>query len=297
MGAENYQYESCGGAEWLARALGGKRAGRQFVCRCPAHQDRDPSLIIFDGRRTVQVRCLAGCDSRDVIAALKARGLWQGKNGDGSDGRFFHQSAASLSDAERTAAARRIFAATLPATGTPVARYLAARGITMPVPERLRFHPRLKHIPSGRFFPAMVALVTDRADRPLGIHRTFLAHDGGGKAPVDTQKMALGPCRGGAVRLTPAAAELMVGEGIETSLSVLQAIGRPTWSALATSGLRVLELPRDVRSIVILADGEDAGEAAAQVAAQRWLGEGRRVRIARPPRGADFNDLLQRGAR
>ncbi len=48
----------------------------------------------------------------------------------------------------------------------------------------------------------MVALVTAGADdRPLAIHRTFLAHDGRGKAPVDPQKMMLGPCRGGAVRL------------------------------------------------------------------------------------------------
>ena len=32
--------------------------------------------------------------------------------------------------------------------------------------------------------------------------------------------------------------------------------------------------------------------AAAQVCAWRWKREGRRVRIARPPQGMDFNDLL-----
>src|SRR5262245_56307929 len=63
----------------LAHALGGKRAGRQWSCRCPAHSDGDPSLIIYDGREAVQVRCLSGCDSRDVIAALRARGLWNGE--------------------------------------------------------------------------------------------------------------------------------------------------------------------------------------------------------------------------
>ena len=36
----------------------------------------------------------------------------------------------------------------------------------------------------------------------------------------------------------------------------------------------------------------DAGEAAAQHCALRWIREGRRVRIARPPRGLDFNDVL-----
>ena len=48
----------------------------------------------------------------------------------------------------------------------------------------------------------MVALVTRGIDDvPLAIHRTFLARDGFGKAPVNPQKMMLGPCRGGAVRL------------------------------------------------------------------------------------------------
>ena len=42
----------------------------------------------------------------------------------------------------------------------------------------------------------------------------------------------------------------------------------------------------------MLADGDDAGEAAALGAAMRWKREGRRVRIARPPQGFDFNDLL-----
>jgi hypothetical protein len=47
-------------------------------------------------------------------------------------------------------------------------------------------------------WPAMVALVTRGVDGlPLGIHRTFLAHDGLGKTPVEPTKMMLGPCRGG----------------------------------------------------------------------------------------------------
>ena len=47
-------------AEQIARALGGKRSGRQWACRCPAHDDHNPSLLIFDGHTDVQFRCLAG---------------------------------------------------------------------------------------------------------------------------------------------------------------------------------------------------------------------------------------------
>jgi putative DNA primase/helicase len=128
----------------------------------------------------------------------------------------------------------------------------------------------------------MVALVTRGTDDARG----------GAKAPVDPQKMMLGPCRGGAVRLGDPTDLLMVGEGIETCLAAMQATGHPTWAALSTSGLRTLDLPKDVRDVIVLADGDDGGEAAARDCAWRWKREGRGVRIARPPRGTDFNDML-----
>jgi len=89
---------------------------------------------------------------------------------------------------------------------------------------------------------------------------------------------------------------LMVGEGIETCLAAMQSSGHPAWAALSTSGFRTLDLPRKVRDVIVLADGDDPGEAAAQDCAWRWKREGRRVRIARPPRGMDFNDLLRQQA-
>jgi hypothetical protein len=139
----------------------------------------------------------------------------------------------------------------------------------------------------------MVALVMRGSDdTPLAIHRTYLARDGGGKAPVDPQKMMLGPCRGGAVRLAKPGDVLMVGEGIETCLAATQASGHPAWAALSTSGLRTLNLPDPVRDVIVLADSDDPGEAAARACAWRWKREGRLVRIARPPHGMDFNDLL-----
>ena len=104
--------------------------------------------------------------------------------------------------------------------------------------------------------------------------------------------MMLGPCRGGAVRLAEPGDVLMVGEGIETCLAAMQATGHPAWAALSTSGLRTLDLPASVRDVIVLADGDEPGEAAAQECAWRWKREGRRVRIARPPQGMDFNDLL-----
>jgi phage/plasmid primase-like uncharacterized protein len=195
-------------------------------------------------------------------------------------------------DAKRIEAALTILQSAVAGTGTLLQTYLASRGLHISPPSTLRFHAGLRH-PSGGTWPAMVALVTHGSDdTPVAIHRTFLARDGHGKAPVEPQKMMLGPCRGGAVRLGQAGDVLMVGEGIETCLAAMQATGKPVWAALSTSGLRTLDLPQTVREVIVLADGDDPGEAAAREAAQRWRYEGRHVRIARPPKGMDFNDLL-----
>ena len=238
---------------------------------------------------------MPGCDQRDVIAALKERGLWGGKERPSLRTSRRRKGSPLQPDhhqAGRSAVALAIWQSTIPAEDTPVETYLASRGLTVPPPPSLRFHRGLKH-PSGGIWPCMVALVTRGADdTPLAIHRTFLARDGQGKAPVEPAKMMLGPCRGGAVRLGEPGEVLMIGEGIETSLAAMQATGHPAWAALSTSGLRTLDLPGSVREVIVLADGDDPGEAAARDCALRWMRQGRRVRIARPPRGLDFNDVL-----
>jgi hypothetical protein len=63
-------------AEAIARALGGKRVGNQWLARCPCHNDANPSLALRDGEDgRVLVRCHAGCKQVAVIATLRERGL------------------------------------------------------------------------------------------------------------------------------------------------------------------------------------------------------------------------------
>lgn len=285
-------------AEAIAKALGGYRVGATWMARCPAHDDSSPSLAISRGRHgMVLVRCHAGCDQREVIAALSERGLWHatGRRPDGATQKH-RKNLESKPDPDamaRTEAALAIWRDSQDIAGTLAETYLRARGIGLSPLPGLRFHPGLKH-PSGGVWPAMVALVVHgETGEPLALHRTFLARDGHGKAPVDPPKMMLGPCRGGAVCLGAPVDVLMVGEGIETCLAAMQATGKPAWAALSTAGLRSLDLPGCVRDVIVLADGDDPGEAAAQHCARRWQREGRSVRIARPPRGMDFNDLLK----
>jgi phage/plasmid primase-like uncharacterized protein len=204
------------------------------------------------------------------------------------------EAADAADEAARTRSARSMWAATVPAAGTVVQRYLATRGITITVPKSMRF-ASLRH-PDGRTYPAMVAAVQRAPERDVvGIHRTFLAPGGEGKADTDPTRMSLGPIAGGAVRLGPSGPVLVVGEGIESCMSVMQEAGIPAWAALSTSGLRNLVLP-DLplaAEVIIAADHDEPGVKAADAAAERWTAEGRRVRIAVPPEaGSDFNDTL-----
>ena len=46
------------------------------MARCPAHEDKNPSLSLRDGDGKVLVHCFGGCPQDAVIAALKDLGLW-----------------------------------------------------------------------------------------------------------------------------------------------------------------------------------------------------------------------------
>jgi hypothetical protein len=198
---------------------------------------------------------------------------------------------------DSSAIIKHIMSESVPAKGTLAETYLRTRALTLSIPECLHFHPSLKHTPSkSSFWPGLVAARTDSDDRIVAIHRTFIARDGRGKAPVKPVRMDLGMTKGTAIRLSPLTDELMIGEGIETTLSVIQETGKAGWAAGSTSAMKTMDLPMQVKSVIILADGDDAGEAAARFAAYRWRDSGRHVRVIRPPRGKDFNEVLMKYA-
>ena len=60
----------------ITRNLRGRKSGVGWVARCPAHDDRNPSLSLREVDGKVLVHCHAGCDQRAVVDVLKARGLW-----------------------------------------------------------------------------------------------------------------------------------------------------------------------------------------------------------------------------
>src|SRR3981081_972972 len=69
-------------AQEIAKALGGKKSGKGYSCRCPAHNDKNPSLSVFDaGDGRVLFKCHAGCSQVAVMDALRDLGLFGGNGG------------------------------------------------------------------------------------------------------------------------------------------------------------------------------------------------------------------------
>lgn len=62
----------------IAHGLEARPTGKhRWMARCPAHDDRVPSLSIAVGSNGPLIYCHAGCTQDEVISALRVRGLWK----------------------------------------------------------------------------------------------------------------------------------------------------------------------------------------------------------------------------
>ncbi|YBV94030.1 toprim domain-containing protein (plasmid) [Phyllobacteriaceae bacterium JZ32] len=198
-------------------------------------------------------------------------------------------------------AARRLFAMSWPIPGTLAEVYLNGRAIrSLSGTAALRYHPRCYYRVGEhshtQIWPAMVASVTDLDGRQTGAHRTWLAPDGSGKAPVETPRRAMGDLLGHGVRFGIADEVLAAGEGIETVLSPRQVLPQmPMLAALSAAHLAAILFPATLRRLYVLRDRDPAGNAARDSLIARAESVGIEA-IAVSPIGADLNDdLRQRG--
>jgi len=274
----------------LVERLGGRWSGSAGLCRCPAHDDRRPSLSVRIGRTSLLLHCFAGCSAADILKSLRASGQpLEAVSGSSSS----ESRSGALVHAERSrAAAIRLWGAARPIAGTPGERYLAGRGLASETSE-LRYHPRTPHGPRPltRFRPAMIAAVRDQTGI-VAVHRTFLDIRSGRLAPIEEPRRGLGRFGSGAVRLGGTASWLGLAEGIETALSASALFGLPCWATLGTERFRLVALPDEVEELVLFLDRDAGGRRAEALARETF----RKLPIeARYPRqtGADWNDVLR----
>ena len=195
-------------------------------------------------------------------------------------------------------AARHLWRRCRPVDGSHAERYLQARGLSRCRFAALRFHPELRYREgsSVRRLPALVAAVTGGDGAITGIHRTWLDPRAPAKAGVATPRKALGRVYGLAVRFGSVSpddgAALVVGEGIETVLSLITAVPEiRAAAALSAGSLGAFAPPPGLARLVIARDNDEDGALAAERLARRCARAGVAATVI-VPAGNDFNDDL-----
>ena len=73
-------------------------------------------------------------------------------------------------------------------------------------------------------------------------------------------------------------------------------LGGPVWVAAGATFLPAMQFPESVTSVIIAADGDEAGKQASDKAARAFAMRGLTVRVIRPLHGLkDWNDELKGG--
>lgn len=295
----------------IALALAGRCAHRLpggaylVCCPVPSHGkgrgDRNPSLRLADGDKCLLVHCYSGCDVRDVLDALRHRGLLDGEAG-AQNGRG-HKTADNVNrfkreddEATRKQRAQKIWHAARDPRGTLVEDYLRSRRLILDddlAGRVLRFHPRCPW--RDGFLPALIVPFRSIDSNEItAIHRIRL--DQPERWPKAERRM-LGPVHRAAVKLDSNVGDVLaIGEGIETCMAARQlniGVG-PAWALGSAGSIERFPVLPNVRTLRIIAENDSANEAAREQCGLRWLAAGCNVRVTRPTGDAkDFNDLLE----
>lgn len=291
-------------AERLTHKLGGTWNGVQGKALCPYHDDHDPSLDIKAG------------DIRDIIAYCQVCGeVFERRVADGKVDRPSSPTKPqkpSLAKAEpayeaylRLRDALKILRASVE-SGEQPSTYLAARGIDYCPPQAgVVPIPKAKQLLSGRSdregkrvlpknAPVMAFPIISK-NGLQGAHTTVLNLQGTAKLN-DNARRVHGIKKVGYVPLwkdeLDPDAPLLVGEGIETTLSAMVLSDYQGVSAIDAGNGASVWLP-PCGEIIILKDRDKAGCEFVEGLIARY-GASKTIRVAMPPKGnKDWNDALQ----
>lgn len=194
---------------------------------------------------------------------------------------------------KRVSWARDLWRRARPAAGTVAEAYFRGRGIALEIPAMIGFIPLLRHKPSGRDLPAVVAAVvapdndSQKGYGIIAVHRIWVEVDGlttgsgmpnmlfehhvvdfGKRAMAEPQrvakldradaKMILGSPIGGCIPLTPrpTRSTLAFSEGIENGMAWAQAHPEASVRAVySAANMMNVMVPTSVTTLIFIKDG------------------------------------------
>lgn len=324
----------------IARCYGQGKAvknGAGWLTLCPIHGNTDtPALSVTDmGAGDVKVFCHAGCDYKEIKDRFRQDGLlpeWKPEhpkqsaprktttptgatpppktnNQPGADTEKEQERPGQ--DSKEQEKESFVWKQAGKDGLEHASAYLAGRAITLPLPVCLRWNS-YKDKKTDEQCHIIVAAASKPTDAKVyAVQRLFINLETNKKTGAKMH----GPCEGRGVWFHRKGdlTEIIVGEGIETVLSAMQATGKNGVAALSTSGMKALAFPDETSTIYIVTDSDPVrdkeaasmpGQKAAYIMAQQFTAsrEGRKAFIVSPddtcftdnPTKLDFNDLLKK---
>lgn len=289
----------------IVAALGGDlyNGGWRASIPAPGHSadDRSVSLLLSEGR--VVIHGFGGADWRTARDDLRARGFID------DAGRLTGGGRGGVSTPRPDLRVRRETAARLWARAIPIrsidpaGRHLTRRAIRSGGSVlNLGFHPQAPvcvYRDGGRSRPALLARISDANDQLTAVEITYLDPNGGVATGVRLARKTVGQVPpGAAVRLAPAAEQMLVAEGVATTLSASDRFGLPGWALMAANNLAAWSPPSVVRRVLIAADRGAVGQGAALRLRRRLVHQGLDVHMIWPdPPFGDWNEIAVAAAK
>jgi DNA primase len=321
----------------VARHVALRRDGRDFVGRCPFHQERTPSFRVYSGGNNFHCfGCGAHGDAIDFLRETQHLDFLDAiRVLVPEDGRH-HSRTASVAkavvreacgtsdqkaDRERTERALEVFSKATQLPGTIGMEYLVRRlDGSLEHSADIRHRMACEELIAGcgdiRFaktcvrnfngnletHPALVALLRDvHTNDPLAIQRIFLKPNGSDRLRDKMGKATQGPASGTCVKLSKneeVTFGLGISEGIEKGLAVMSRGWSPMWVTCGTGGLEKFPTLKGIGALTVFADNDAPGQKAARGCAQRWADAGGEARIVTPKiADSDWNDALNEATR
>jgi putative DNA primase/helicase len=286
----------------LVVALGGDlyHGGQSANVPAPGHSHADRSVsLLLDGDRVV-IHGFGSADWRAVRAYLHGLGLIN------AAGCLTGGTAATSgglaapprpSPRSRIAIAQALWTESLPLTeGDLCYRHFRLRGVRLrSPPDDLRRHPAAPvsvFRETGLTYPALMAAIRTPDGEISAVEIAYLDPNGQAALRFRLPRKMVGSAPAGvAVRLSSPTAEMVVGEGVATTLSAMARFDLPGWALMSAGNLSAWTPPGGVRRVLIAADRGEVGQDAAERLRRRLsaFGLSARIRLPNLPFG-DWNE-------
>lgn len=284
----------------IVAALGGDlyQNGQRANVPGPGHgkTDRSVSLLLSGGR--VVIHTFGATEWRAVRDDLRRRGLVDSRGR--VPGAVGAPDAPGVDHPRRRAVAGGLWRDGLrPVASGVVVRHLTRRGVAWRADlENLLEHPSAPfsvYRPGGRTGRAMMAAIRSPSGDLTAVEITYLFPNGQVATGLRIPRKTVGQVPpGSAVRLRPAAARMLVAEGVVTTLSAMARFDLPGWALMSAGNLSRWSPPATVATVLVAGDRGKAGETAAARLARRLERSGLEAGLAfPPPPWGDWNEAAR----